>query len=99
VADRRAGIYAVDSLQVAHDVRHWCLKRGSRKKYRIILAGYYDEHKELLQHGWCVHRWKAGGGYGNISGKKQTRGKTNRHKECLFLSPNCLRSKGLLDLH
>jgi len=96
VADRTAGIYAEDSLQVAHDVQQWCLKRGNRKKYRIVLAGYYDEHKELLQYGWRAHHWKSGGGYGNTSGAKQTRGKTNRHKECLFLSPHCVGSKGLL---
>lgn len=50
-AERDARIYAVDSLQVAYEVRQWCVERGRRENYRIVLAGYYDEHAELLDQG------------------------------------------------
>jgi hypothetical protein len=54
------------------------------------LAGYYDEHKELLEYGWTVKQWRAQGGYANISTNTETQGKANRMKETLFLSPNCI---------
>jgi len=41
-ANRDPGLYAVDSLEVADEVRAWCLERGNRPSYRIVLAGYYD---------------------------------------------------------
>jgi DNA adenine methylase len=88
-AGRTPQIYAEDSLSVAHAVRQWCLERGCRKTYRIVLAGYYEEHAELLAHGWTVHRWSAPGGYANIARKGPTRGRANRHKEALFFSPHC----------
>lgn len=97
-ADRDSGLYAVDSLDVAHDVRQWCIERGRRANYRIVLAGYTDEHAELLDHGWTTHQWSAGGGYGNIARNGETRGEKNRHKETLFLSPHCLTGQmGLFD--
>lgn len=77
-----------ESGTVANDVREWCRKKGSRKTYRIVLAGYYHEHESLKDDGWTVHRWTAHGGYAN-RGKGKTRGATNRHKETLFLSPHC----------
>lgn len=89
-AGRDNNLYQVESLTVAHDVRAWCLERGERKKYRIVLAGYYEEHEELLQHGWTVKRWKTQGGYGRLGGKDAgTRGQVNRHREALFISPHC----------
>jgi site-specific DNA-adenine methylase len=89
VADRNKGLYAVDSDTVAHDVRQWCKGRADDPNYRIVLAGYFDEHKELLDMGWTVHRWSAQGGYASI-GKGETQGGANRHKEALFFSPHCL---------
>jgi DNA adenine methylase len=93
-AERDPGIYAVDCQQVAHDVRQWCLKRGDRETYRIVLAGYYAEHAELLDHGWTVHRWSTAGGYGNLARNGTvTQGQQNRHKEALFFSPHCVHAK------
>jgi site-specific DNA-adenine methylase len=92
-ARRKANIYAEDSLTVADDVREWCRKRADRKSYRIVLAGYYEEHTSLLDEGWTVYRWSAHGGYAN-KGKGATPGKANRHREALFFSPHC-HSSGL----
>jgi len=97
VEDREDVYGATDSATVAHDVRAWCLERGSRSDHRIVLAGY-EEHGELEDHGWTVERWSASGGYANIAGKEGIaggNGNLNRHRECLYLSPHCLRESGL----
>jgi len=89
-ATRDPGIYAKDSLTVAGEVRAWCLDRGDRSSYRIVLAGYYEEHESLLAHGWTVKTWKAQGGYANAAtGDDETQGQRNRHREALFFSPHC----------
>jgi len=91
-AGRDKAIYHEESGTVAHEVREWCIPRGERKTYRIVLAGYYDEHKILEEeHGWTVHRWSAHGGFAN-RGKGNTQGEINRHKEALFFSPHCYAS-------
>lgn len=92
-AGRDANIYHEESSTVAHEVREWCRSRADRKTYRIVLAGYYDEHKSLEDEGWTVHRWSAHGGFANC-GKGKTQGEINRHKEALFFSPHC-HSSGL----
>lgn len=81
VEDRSDGIYNVDSRSVAHDVRRWCIERGDRPTYRIVLAGY-DEHEELANYGWTKVKWKAGVSYGQ---------RFNRFRETLWLSPHCIR--------
>jgi hypothetical protein len=90
VADRYKAVYAVDSQTVAHDVREWCRTRAADPDYRIVLAGYYEEHESLLREGWTVYRWSALGGYSNIAGGgAESRGQRNRHREALFFSPHC----------
>jgi site-specific DNA-adenine methylase len=92
--NRDPKIYTEESATVANDVREWCIPRGERKTYRIVLAGYYDEHKILEEeHGWTVYKWSAHGGFAN-RGKGKSRGEVNRHKEALFFSPHC-HSSGL----
>ena len=61
--------------------------------YRIVLAGYFDEHSCLLSEGWTMHRWSAHGGFAN-RGNGKSQGEINRHKEALFFSPHC-HSSGL----
>ena len=78
-------IYSEENLTVAQEVADWCLERGDRKTYRIVLAGYYEEHERLLSLGWRVTRWKANSGYANQGGDNQ-----NRRREALFMSPHCL---------
>jgi hypothetical protein len=92
--NRDPKIYTEESATVASEAREWCIPRGERETYRIVLAGYYDEHRILEEeHGWTVHRWSAHGGFAN-RGKGDSRGEVNRHKEALFLSPHC-HSSGL----
>ena len=87
---RYEGIYHKENMHVSHDVREWCKKRGNDSKMRIILAGYFEEHQELLDCGWSIHRWKAGGGYASLAGNQKIN--TNRFKEALFVSPYCLKN-------
>lgn len=82
-------LYHHDSVDIADEVRAWCLERGDRPTYRIVLAGY-DEHEDLLSRGWRAERWKAQGGYSNIGKGKNG----NRHREVLYLSPHCLNGSG-----
>ena len=94
-AGRDPTIYQEESATVAHEVREWCRARADRKTYRIVLAGYYDEHSTLLDEGWTVHRWSAHGGFANkAKDKTKCKGEENRHKEALFFSPHC-HSSGL----
>ena len=93
-AGRDPKIYAEESATIAHEVREWAIKRGERKTYRICLAGYVQEHWDILEPlGWTKHDWSAHGGFAN-RGKGKTRGEENRHKEALFFSPHC-HSSGL----
>lgn len=85
-AGRDSRLYHVDSMTVADEVRIWCLERGSKKTYRIVLAGYFEEHKELLDYGWNHMKWKAQGGYSD------QKNNDNRKKECLFYSPHCMKT-------
>ena len=86
-ADRCNTLYGVESKTVAHDVRAYCLERGSDPMMRIVLAGYADEgHEELEANGWAVVAWKATGGYGNRSEK----GQANAGRERLWFSPHCI---------
>lgn len=92
--DDRRGCYAHDSVNVAHHVREWAIERGELPDYRIVIAGY-DEHTDLLEHGWTYNQYSTNGGYGNHGGASQ--GKINRHRECLYFSPHCLTGKTLFD--
>lgn len=87
VAGRDKNLYHTEDLTVAHKVREWCKEKGQNEKYRIVLAGYYEEHLELLDYGWRVIRWTANGGYGNTRKKSEY---VNRFREALFISPHCL---------
>jgi DNA adenine methylase len=84
-ANRNKTLYTEESDSVAHDVRAWCIERGQRENYRIVLAGYYEEHEELLQHGWTAHRYKVTGGYSRLGNQSSA----NRFRETLFISPHC----------
>ena len=91
-AGRNESLYACEDLQVAHDVRAWCLANGDNPRFRIVLAGFEGEHgSALVDAGWTEHEWfKAGflsGGMGNI-GKN---GKGHQmHRDRLWSSPHCL---------
>lgn len=86
---RTDGLYAHDDGNVAHAVREWCLENGGNPRYRIVLAGFAEEHGELESRGWRAVEWyRAGflkGGMAN-----QGAGGTNQRRERLWLSPYCL---------
>jgi len=84
--DDRDDVYGVDCKNVAHDVRAWCIERGAKPTYRIVLAGYEEHAEELLAHGWTMKQWSAHGGYSN---QGKGKGAENRHRERLYFSPAC----------
>lgn len=92
-ASRNMTLYAMESGTVAHDVREWCVKNGANPKFRIVLAGFDNEHTELERHGWTVHEWFAAGhlrgGMGNVKKDKSTGGHQQK-RERLWASPHCL---------
>ena len=88
-ADRDMTLYAVDSGDVAHAVRAWCLENGDNPRYRIVLAGYEDEHAAYMPHTWRMMTYRANKSYGSSNGGG--RNAENRHKERLWFSPHCLR--------
>lgn len=77
-------LYGHDDLAVAHDVRDWCLKNGENPLLRIALCGYDVEHSELSAAGWTRFQWSAGG-YAH-----RVHAKTNRHRETIWFSPQCV---------
>jgi len=89
VNDRDQGLYHRESTDIARDVRAWALERGANPDYRIVIAGY-DEHGELLEHGWRAEGWKTGGGYAHTRRADTSQGDENRTRERLYCSPHCL---------
>jgi len=85
--DREAGLYEEDGFDIAERVEAWCLKRYKKKSHRIVVAGYDTKYEKLVDAGWRRVRWSAQGGYASTG--KSERGKTNRHREMLFVSPHC----------
>jgi DNA adenine methylase len=84
---RNKNIYHHDSLTVGQDVEKWCLQRGNKPTYRIVISGYDGEYLSLIKAGWQTEAWQTQGGYANQSkNKKQVENKT---LESLFISPHC----------
>ena len=79
-----------DCGQVALDVREWAIERGKDPLYRIILCGYEGEHD--MPNGWHVVHWKTSGGYGS---QGNGNGKSNKHRERLWISPHCIQERTL----
>ena len=93
-ASRVDGLYARDSLVVAHDVREWCLANGDDPRYRIVLAGFEDEHDigdtdALVDAGWTSHEWFTAG---FLSGGMGNTGKDGHQqkRERIWSSPHCV---------
>jgi len=82
----------LEELECSKQVAEWAYERGQRENYRIVLAGYEGEHEWLEEKGWRVVEWSTKGGLANTArDNKQTRGKANRHRERLWLSPYCFK--------
>lgn len=98
-AGRKKDLYAEDDLDVAHQVREWCLEeiedtntgfagpRYEHPRLRIVLFGYAAEHDHLIPDSWERIYWTANGGYSN----QNKAGNDNRTQETIWFSPNCIR--------
>lgn len=87
-AKRTANLYAVDDLDVAHVVREWCIANGDNPKYRVVLAGYEDEHAAHMPSAWRMVGYRANKSYGSSNGGGLN--DANRRKERLWFSPHCV---------
>lgn len=88
-ADRDDTLYGVEDLNVAHDVRAWCVEHGDNPLLRIALCGYAGEHDDdLIAAGWQPVAWKAAGGYGS---QGNGRGRENSKREVVWFSPHCIK--------
>lgn len=89
-ASDRNQAYAVDTPNVAHDVRKWAIANGDNPLLRIALCGYAGEH--AMPEGWQEVAWKAAGGFGSQANGK---GRENCSKERIWFSPHCIHDRGL----
>ncbi len=76
---------------IADDVRVWCAANGNNPQLRIVLCGHAGEHDALLQQGWHIRTWTAGGGYARTD-----EAVANRKSETLWCSPNCVPERGVV---
>ena len=86
-ASRADGLYAEDSLSVAHGVREWAIAHGDDPLMRIALCGYDGEH--TMPASWECVSWKANGGYGSQS---DGAGRANVGRERIWFSPHCIKA-------
>jgi len=93
---RDENIYRNDDHHVSHAVRDWAIANGDNPRYRIVLAGYADEHAANMPPDWTVHAYSAGSSYNTAKGVGGNG--ANRHKERLWFSPHCLREAMPLDM-
>lgn len=88
--DSRKKVYATDDTEVHVAAREWCRAHASIPNMRIVLAGFAGEHDVLEAEGWRVvdiaPRGFLTGGMGNTAGT----GKSQMHRDRLWLSPTCL---------
>ena len=95
---RTADLYSVDDHTIAHTVRQWCLENGDNPRLRIVLAGYTTEHNELMPETWQRVYWSSSASYqttgsaARAAAGEATGNLSNRHTECLWLSPHCAAS-------
>ena len=76
---------------IADDVRAWCAANGSNPQLRIVLCGHAGEHDALLEQGWHIRTWKAGGGYALTD-----EAIANAKSETLWCSPHCVPERGVV---
>ena len=76
---------------IADDVRAWCAANGNNPQLRIVLCGHAGEHDALLQQGWHIRTWKAGGGYALTD-----EAIANRQSETIWCSPHCVPERGVV---
>lgn len=82
-----------DEMLVARRAATWARKHGDDPLLRIVLCGLEGEHD--MPKSWRCIPWRGHGGYGL---QAQGRGRANRERERLWLSPHCLRDDAPLQL-
>ena len=71
---------------VSATVRDWAISIGDDPQYRIVLAGYEDEHAEHMPESWATVAWSSTG----MQASKNSASNVTRHNERLWFSPHCL---------
>jgi D12 class N6 adenine-specific DNA methyltransferase len=84
--ERDADIYAIETPQIAANVRAWALANGDNPRLRIALCGY-ETPTYTMPTTWQKLSWTTQGGYGN---QRQAGNYTNRYRETVWFSPACL---------
>lgn len=99
-AERCKRLYEVEDAKdlpkemlVARRAAKWAREHGDDPQLRIVLCGLEGEHD--MPASWRCVTWKSHGGYGL---QAQGRGRINRERERLWLSPHCLRDDAPLQL-
>jgi len=84
---RHKNLYSTDDHDIAQEVRDWCIENQDNKRLKIVLAGYEEEHEEHMPASWHRIKYSATLAYSSSGGKNAN--SENRHKERLWVSPNC----------
>jgi len=92
---RAKDLYRVDDHNISNEVREWAISNGDNPRYRIVLAGYDDEHALKMPDSWRKHAYKANRAYGS-SENPDSDNSRNRHNERLWYSPRCLNPEPML---
>jgi len=92
---RGKALYATDAAEpggdehVARRVNRWCANLDpDERKWRVVLAGYDDEHANLEALGWSVHEWHTTGYLTSTNGASLQGSQGGRER--LWASPHCL---------
>jgi DNA adenine methylase len=88
---RTKDLYSVDNHSISAEVRDWAIANGDNPRYRIVLAGYWKEHCDVMPPTWRSYRYSASKAYGTTAAVGKKKGNdANRHNECLWYSPHCI---------
>ena len=71
---------------VSAQVRDWAISIGDDPQYRIVLAGYEEEHADHMPDNWHTVTWSSPG----MQTTKHSGSNLTRHNERLWFSPHCL---------
>jgi DNA adenine methylase len=85
--ESRDKVYREDE-SIFQEVCQWAVANGDNPRLRIALCGYEGEHN--IPGTWQVYAWEANGGMANLGNE---RGQTNKSRERVWFSPNCLEIK------
>jgi len=97
---RSAGLYRHDNQIVSKRMRCWAVNNGDDPKFRIVFAGYFDQHDDKFPENWRRYQYTGPSSYQTTASAAQGNGNNlNRKKECLWFSPHCVQPKRGLFTH